>query len=187
VVLVLLAAPILKQKIKFKSIIALLISFFGVLVISTQGKITNFEINEPFGVFLALFSSVFWAFFWLLNVRDKRDEALKLFLNFSFAVIYIFIFMLLFSDFKINIEKSFWAAIYVGFFELGITFVVWLKALKHTQSADKISNLIFIAPALALFFIHFILGEKIYYTTYIGLFFILAGVYLVNRKKKTKM
>jgi len=186
VLLVLLAAPILKQKIKFQSIIALLISFGGVLIISTQGNLSSLKIDQPFGVFLAIFSSVFWAFFWLLNVRDKRDEVVKLFFNFSFAFIYEIVIMSIFSKFSFHINTSFYAAIYVGFFELGITFIIWLKALKYTQSADKISNMIFIAPALALFFIHFLLNERIFYTTYIGLFLILLGVYIVNRKRKVE-
>lgn len=186
VLLVLLAAPILKQKIKLQSIIALLVSFGGVLVISTQGNLSTLKIDNPFGVFLAIFSSVFWAFFWLLNVRDKRDEVVKLFFNFSFALVYEIVIMSLFSNFSFHINTSFYAAIYVGFFELGITFIIWFKALKYTQSADKISNLIFIAPALALFFIHFFLNEQIFYTTYIGLFLILLGVYIVNRKRKVE-
>ncbi len=186
VVLVVLAAPILKQKIKLNSIIALLISFLGIIIISTQGKLSGMQIDKPLGVFLAVFSSVFWAFFWLLNVRDKRDELLKLFFNFLFALLYEFILMIYFSNFSITIDASFYAAIYVGFFEMGITFIIWLKALKNSESADKISNLIFISPALALFFIHFILGEKIYYTTYIGFFFILLGVYIIYKKKKHK-
>lgn len=185
VVLVLLSAPFLKQKIKRKSIVALLVSFSGVLIIATQGNLSTLKINEPFGVFLAAFSSVIWALFWLLNVKDKRDEVVKLFLNFLFALIYEVIAIIYLSDFNFAIDFSLAPAIYVGFFELGITFMIWLKAMKLTTTNDKISNLIFLSPALALFFIHFILGEEIFYTTYIGLFFILLGIYILNTKKKT--
>ncbi len=184
VVLVLLSAPLLKQKIKIKSIFALLLSFCGIIIISTQGNIQNLNIESPFGVFLAVFSSVFWSFFWLLNVKDKRNEIVKLLLNFSFALIYEIIVIVLFSDFNFGFSNSFLAAIYVGFFELGVTFIIWLNALKFTETTDKISNLIFLSPVLALFFIHFILGEKIFYTTYIGLFLILTGIYIVNKKTK---
>ncbi len=184
VVLVLLSAPLLKQKLSAKVIIASITSFAGIIVISTQGKINELTIDSPLGIFLAVFSSVFWAFYWLLNVKDKRDEVVKLFLTFAFALIYITVVVFFFSDFNFVIGQSFYSAIYVGFFEMGITFIVWLNALKNTESTGKISNLIFLSPVMALFFIHFILEEKIFYTTYIGLFLILSGIYIVNKKKR---
>ncbi|MBN2893223.1 MAG: DMT family transporter [Bacteroidales bacterium] len=184
VVLVLLSAPFLKQKIKKQSIIALLVSFSGVMIIATQGNLSTLKIDQPFGVFLAAFSSVIWALFWLLNVKDKRDEVVKLFLNFLFALVYEAIAIFFISDFNFKIDISLAPAVYVGFFELGITFIIWLKAMKLTTSNDKISNLIFLSPALALIFIRFILGEEIFYTTYIGLFFILLGIFILNKKKK---
>lgn len=186
VVLVLLSAPFLKQKLSLKVFIALIISFLGVVIISTQGNIQTLKIDAPFGVFLAVFSSLFWALFWLLNVKDKRNELIKLFLNFSFALVYIIVIIFMFSDFNFELNNSFIAAVYVGFFELGITFIVWLNALKYTETTDKISNLIFLSPVLALFFIHFILDEQIFYTTYIGLVLILFSVYIVNKKRKRK-
>lgn len=186
VVLVLLSAPFLKQKLSLKVFIALIISFLGIVIISTQGNIQTLKIDAPFGVFLAVFSSLFWALFWLLNVKDKRNELIKLFLNFSFALVYIIVIIFMFSDFKFELNNSFIAAVYVGFFELGITFIVWLNALKYTETTYKISNLIFLSPVLALFFIHFILDEQIFYTTYIGLVLILFSVYIVNKKRKRK-
>ncbi len=186
IILVLLSVPLLKQKIKIISIAGMVLSFLGVIIISTQGNLMSFRIDEPLGVVLALTSSLFWALFWLLNVRDKRNEVVKLFYNFLFALIYEFFVLLFFSDFDIKIDKSFVAAIYVGFFDLGITFILWLKALQNTRTTDKISNLIYFSPAIALLFIHFILGEKIFYTTYIGLFFIILGVVVVNRKQREK-
>ncbi|MDA3884778.1 MAG: DMT family transporter, partial [Candidatus Delongbacteria bacterium] len=67
IMLVLLSIPILKQKISWKSIIAILISFFGVYVISTRGDVTSFRFSNPFGATLALSSAVIWALFWIYN------------------------------------------------------------------------------------------------------------------------
>jgi len=184
IVLVLLSVPFLKQKLSFKTFIALIISLIGIIIISSQGNISRLKIDSPFGVFLALFSSVFWSLFWLLNLKDNRDELIKLFLNFVFALAYIVIIIFIFSDFKFKLNNSLIAAVYVGVFELGITFIVWLKALKYTKTTDKISNLIFLSPVLALFFIHFLLKEEIFYTTYIGLLLILVSIYIVNKKAK---
>ena len=82
IVVVLLSIPILKQKINIYGFIALLFGFFGVVIISTHGEIRNVQLSNTWGVFLALISSVVWALFWIYNVKDKRDEIIKLFLNF---------------------------------------------------------------------------------------------------------
>lgn len=63
VVLILLSVPLLKQPLKFTGIAALLISFAGVLILSSQGNLSTFSIVEPLGIGLALLSSVVWSLF----------------------------------------------------------------------------------------------------------------------------
>jgi drug/metabolite transporter (DMT)-like permease len=67
---------------------------------------------------------------------------------------------------------------YVGAFEMGFTFVLWLSALKLTTSTARIANLIFLAPFLSLVFIHFVLGEHVVFATVIGLVLIVGGLLL---------
>ncbi len=185
-VLVLLSAPLLGEKLKFLSILSLLVGFVGVYVISTQGDLFGFKIDEPLGVALAAGSSVIWALSWIFNQKDKRREQTKLFWNFVFGFLYILIAAFIFSKIKLPEIKGIFAVIYVGFFEMGITFFFWLKALQLTERNDQISNLIFFSPFFALIFIHFVLGETIYYTTYIGLILIIAGIFISKIKFKSK-
>ena len=67
------------------------------------------------------------------------------------------------------------ASVYVGIFEMGITFLFWLKALQMASSTDKVSNLVYLAPFFSLVFVHFILHEPVYYTTLAGLLLIISG------------
>ncbi|OFX49338.1 MAG: hypothetical protein A2046_05640 [Bacteroidetes bacterium GWA2_30_7] len=187
VMLVLLSIPILKQKISNLGIIAILISFSGVVLISLKDTF-SLKVDNPLGVFLAIISSVFWALFWIFNMKDKRNEVVKLFFNFLFGFIFISLLILATSEFKLPSRNGLFAVIYISLFETSITFVLWLKALKLSSSTEKISNLVFISPFVSLIFIHFILGEKIYITTFIGLTLIILGIlfqqYLNFRIKK---
>ncbi|MCV5919613.1 DMT family transporter, partial [Escherichia coli] len=68
-----------------------------------------------------------------------------------------------------------WAAVtYVGLFEMGVTFVLWLSALKLTQNTARISNLIFASPFISLMLLATIIGEKIHPSTLIGLVLIIS-------------
>ena len=75
--LVILSIFILKQKIKLRSIGAIFICFLGVYIISTRGQILEFSFTSLPGALLALGSAVIWAFFWITNIKDNRDEVLK--------------------------------------------------------------------------------------------------------------
>lgn len=182
VTLALLSAPLLKQKITFRNIVAILISFVGVIFISSQGSISGIVNTNISGALLAVGSSVIWALFWVLSVVDKRDEIFKLFWNFAFGLLYLVIVTIFFSEFRMPSVKGIGAALYIGLFELGITYILWMKAMQLSENNAKTGNLIFLSPFLSLVFIHFILGETIFVTTFIGLAFIISGIWYQQKK-----
>ena len=182
IILVFLSVPVLKQKIETKSFIALLISFTGVYIISSQGRLFKPGHSDLTGVLLATGSSIFWAVYFILNVKDKRDEGIKLLLNFAFGSIYLIVIMIITGKWHTIVGlKGAAAAVYIGLFEMGITFLFWLKALRMASTTAKVSNLVYIAPFLSLVFVHFILHEPVYYTTPVGLILIISGIFVQNR------
>jgi len=183
IILVFLSVPLLGQKIARKSFVALFISFAGVYLISSQGNPFRPGRSDITGVLLATGSSVFWAFYFILNVRDKRDEAVKLFLNFLFGSIYLVAAVIITGNWHNTIGlKGALGSVYVGIFEMGITFFFWLKALSLAETTDKISNLVYFAPFFSLIFINFFINETVYYTTPAGLLLIIGGILVQNRK-----
>ena len=176
--LVLLSIPILRQKIKKRDITAICISFFGVLVISTKGHVLSFRLTDPLGVALATGSSIPWALYWIYNIRNKRDEVLCLFLNFTWASVYVFALVLIAGDLRMLSLKSVLGVTYVGLFEMGITFLIWLKALKLSKTTAHVAGLIYLVPFLSLVVIYFVLGETILPATIIGAVLIVAGILL---------
>jgi drug/metabolite transporter (DMT)-like permease len=180
-VLVLLSITILKQRIRIFSILAILISFFGILMISTHGHIFNFRFSNPFGVLLALGSAIFWALYWIFNTKDKLEPVTRLFLNFCFGLLYIFIVVVLIRPFRFPVWQGLAGSIYIGFFEMGITFVFWMMALKLSKTTAQVSNLIYLSPFISLVLIHFFVGETIFISTIVGLVFIVSGI-LIQQK-----
>jgi drug/metabolite transporter (DMT)-like permease len=179
--LVLLSIPLLHQRIKLRNILAIAVSFFGVYTIATGGDIFGFRFTNSTGVILALISTLIWTTFWIYNVRDKRDEAVRLFLNFAFGSVYAllgFCSMLLSATVEVpNVKGILWA-VYIGSFEMGITFLVWLKALKLAKTTAHVANLLYLAPFFSLVLIAVVVGERILPSTIIGLVLIVAGIIL---------
>lgn len=179
VVLVLLSIPLLHQKIKLSSIIGVVVSFSGIVIISTHGNPASLHFSDPLGVALALTCPIIWAFFWIINLKNPMSDTAKLFIGFLTAL------PLLLVVFILNGGTSHWptwqglaGSIYVGLFEMGITFIVWLSALNKSQTTAHISNLIFLSPFLSLIYIHFLVGEKILLSTIAGLALIISGIFI---------
>ncbi len=184
VILTLLSVPLLGQKISLKAFAAILISFSGLWVISTKGAVFSLEFSSPLGVFLAIGSAFLWALYWIINLHDKREAVPKITLNMGFGLLYMLIYIALFNRWQVvNIQGVIGSA-YIGLFEMGITFVIWMKALQYAENTAKVSNLIFLSPFIALFFIHFLVGETIAISTVFGLALIIAGIILQQKKTK---
>lgn len=179
-----LSVIFLNQKLTIKDILAGIICYFGVLVISTRGDILSLNFSNFEGVLLALLSTVLWSMYWIINTKSKAKALVGVFSNFLVGLPVLIAYYFINYDFVLPKYEGLLAAFYVGTFEMGITFLFWLKAMQNTQSTSKIANLIFISPFLSLIFIYFILEEPIYYSTIIGLLLIIFG--LVIQKKKTK-
>jgi len=181
ITLTLLSIPILKQKISFMSIFAIFISFIGVIIIATHGNILSLKFTNPIGVSLALSSTIVWSLFWIYNVKDTRDDVAKLLLNFLFGFIFILITFLFTRKLSIPSIKGLLGASYAGIFEMGITFILWLKALSLSKTTSKVSNIIYLSPFISLVIIRFAVGEEILASTVIGLLLIVIGIMVQRR------
>jgi drug/metabolite transporter (DMT)-like permease len=179
-----LSIPLLKQKIHPREIAAGIVCYLGVVVISSRGEMLSFSSFDPLGVVLALASTVIWALGWILNTKDDREPVASLLLAFLFGLPFIFIACVLFSDLSVSDPRGLLGAAYVGTFEMGITFVFWLKALKLSENTAKVGNLIFLSPFLSLIFIHFLVGEEIFASTFFGLVLIILGLIIQRLRKR---
>jgi drug/metabolite transporter (DMT)-like permease len=178
ITLSLLSVPLLGQKIRRVDIFAITVSYIGVVIISTKGNVLAFTFESPLGVGLALFSTLIWSFYWIANTRDRREPVVGLLLNFICSIPLIILYILATEGFRPIQLPGLLGAVYVGVFEMGITYVLWLKALKCSTNTARIANLIFISPFLSLVMIHFIVGEEILRSTFVGLVFIVGSLLL---------
>lgn len=174
--LTLLSVPLLKQKLNGVQIAAIIISFSGALIIATKGQMASFGDVSKTGVILAFSSTIIWASFWLVNAKDQLDPVIKLFWGFFFGFLYTLLFSPFLGPIHIPEMMAILPLIYIGLFEMGITFVLWLTALQLSSSAARIGNLIYISPFLSLLFLRVIIGETIHPTTFIGLFIIVGSI-----------
>ena len=178
-----------KERFRKLDFLALTFSFFGVILIASKGRLADMKIDDPVGVTTAISTSLIWAFYWIINLKDQREASQKLMYNFLVGSI----LTLIYSIVVIRSGQQGWfiphskiavgiaGAFYVGIFEMGLTFLIWNNALKTAKNTAIVSNLIFITPFVSLLFIYLILGEPIHWATVAGLLIILFSNWLQNR------
>jgi len=181
ITLALIAAPLLRQRLTPGALLAACISYSGIVVIATRGSPLSLDFAQPLGVGLALLSTLLWSLYWVINTRLSVDPEVNLFLNFSGALP-LLLGLLWWSGTPLPVVWQGWAGgLYVGLFEMGLAFVLWMGAMKATTSTLRISSLIFLSPPLSLILIWMIAGEPVKAYTLIGLILILFGLWLQRR------
>lgn len=171
-----LAIPLLGQRPGRRVLLAGAVCYAGVFLIATGGTVAGFAAADPAGVALALGSTVLWSLYWLANARSPLDPVIGLWWNFAGAAPLCALATLLRSGLDLP-ARGLLAGAYVGAFEMGFTFVLWLAALRLAPSAARVANLIFLSPLASLALIHFVLHEPVRPATVAGLLLIIAGLW----------
>lgn len=185
IALTFMAALFLGQSIRKQDWIACFLGYAGVVVIATRGDLVNFELVSPTGVGLALLSTFLWAGYWILNTKNPARPTITLTLCFGLALPVLIPVSFILTDWH-DIPWQGWVAVsYVGLFEMGVTFLLWLKAMKLTQNTSRISNLIFVSPFISLLLLAWIIGETIYPATIVGLVMIIGGLLIQQWRRRT--
>lgn len=181
IAMALLAVPLLGQRLSGRGWLGILIGYAGVLVVLTRGEFAGFGHFDGIGVALALLSTLLWAVYWIATVR-LRIHPVPLMLN-SFAVATPFIAVICHATtgFPSVTLAAAGYGLWVGLVEIGVTFLLWQRALTLTEHTGRISQLIFLSPLLSLVLIAAVLGEAIHPSAIVGLLMILAGLALSRR------
>ncbi len=192
IVLSLLSVLVLKERFRMRDLGSLLLSFLGVILISTQGRIFSLTFTDPLGSALAVTTSLVWAGYWILNMRDGSPVVGRLLRNFLWGTLATVLYALLrgkMNQAGLFTESGSWewgllGALYVGIFEMGLTFILWQKALSTSGSTSSVANLIFLTPFISLIFIALILRESIHPATLAGLVVIVGSNWWQKQKER---
>ncbi len=185
ILVLLLAFVILKEKITLKKILAILISFVGIIVIVTQGDpFSHLGSTNLLGDFLALLGALVFAFFSILGKKYNFDKTISAFIYFLSALVFITITVFIFSPPKIpSLSIWFWL-LYNGILVNGVTYIWYFHALEKVET-HIVSTYLYLTPFISLLYIWLFLDEKIMLSSIFGLIIIIFGITLQSSKKNS--
>lgn len=177
ILVLLLAFLLLKEKLTFKKMCSIVLSFIGIVVIVTHGSIFTLNFTSLQGDVLALSGAATFALFSVLGKKYQYDQVVSVFIYFLIALIFITPTVLLFSSLRIPSFQVWLWLLLNGFLVNGISYIFWFKALDYGD-IHVISNGLYLTPFLSLVYIWFFLGEEILFSSIMGLVIIVLGIIL---------
>lgn len=183
ILIVIFSILILKEKFNYKTIMGILISFIGAVIVFTRGDLSNFYNEYSLGYLLAIGAAVSYGLFSVLGKKLDYERFTSMLVCYVFSVILVAATVAIFSEFVLPKDMTTLLPIlFMGGLSSSIGYVFWFKALKlgHTH---KMANMIYITPFLSLIFVFFINKEIIPIMSIVGLVLIICGILIQIRNK----
>ncbi len=167
---------ILGEKMTVRKIIAIVISFLGVgIVTGTSLKVSGG--NTLLGVALCLMGAVSYGVFTGFNQKYSYDKKLSMMINYLVTFVFTTVINLTKGDLFIPSAVEAVGFAWNGMLTMAVASTAWIIALSGGNTA-KISNLAYITPFLSLVWTGLILKENISVYSFIGLAVIVTGIFV---------
>ncbi len=172
---IIFACIILKEKLTFRKIFAVFLSFMGVIIVTSNGNLLNIQKDTLLGALYCILAAISYGLFSVLNKQKNYNKFLSMMLYYFSSFIVSLTYTIISKGwFSFEFTQSI-GLIWIGVFTSAIAFTCWAIALEKVETA-KISNLAYITPFLSLIWTGLILKDKISIYSVIGLFFIVLGI-----------
>ena len=173
---------ILREKLTVRKAIAVVMSFLGVVIVTTGGSAAGLSGSDLTGTVLVAVAAVFYGLFVAINKRLQYDSFVSMMFYNAVAAICAILGTLFSGETLLLTLSQNLGLVWVGVFNTAIGFVAWDLAMKTGDTA-KVANLAYITPFLSLVVAYFLLGDPITIWSVGGLTVIVAGILLQLKDK----
>ncbi len=182
---VLFACLIMKEKLTVRKSLAMVLSFVGVIIVTTGGKLSGIGADNLIGALYCVLAAISYGLFSVLNKHKGYNKYFSMMIYYLAALIISLVYTVVTEDwFTLDLPQTA-GMLWSGIFTTALAFTTWALALEKGDTA-KISNLAYLTPFLSLIWTWILLGEDFDPFSLIGLLFIVAGIFVQIKRKKSK-
>lgn len=182
---VLFACIILKEKFTLRKIIAIIISFIGVIIVSSNGNIFNIDKSSIMGTFYCMLAAILYGLFSVLNKKQNYNKYTSMMLFYLGSFIISLIYVLTSKKTFMPELNQLLGMLWIGIFTSAIAYTSWALALAKGDTA-RISNIAYLTPFISLIWTGIVLKEKISLYSVLGLVIIVLGIFIQMKNKKAE-
>ena len=179
---VLFACIILKEPMTAKTVIAIVLSFLGVVIVTADGTIGSGG-SSLTGALCCTLAAVSYGLFSVLNKRKGYDSLFSMLIYHIVAFALSALFNLFSGNSFVPQPPQLPGLLWIGVGTSAVAYTFWAMALAKGNTA-KISTMAYITPFLSLIWTAVLLGEPIRWTSVLGLIVIVSGILLQMKNKQ---
>ena len=180
---VLFACIILREKFTIRKIIAIIISFIGVIIVSSNGNLLSIEKSSLMGTIYCLLAALLYGLFSVLNKKQNYNKYTSMMLFYFNSTIISLIYVIATKRFFVPELSQTLGLLWIGMFTSAIAYTSWALALAKGDTA-RISNIAYLTPFISLVWTGIVLKEKISFYSVLGLVIIVLGIFIQMKNKK---
>ncbi|MCR5652535.1 MAG: DMT family transporter [Ruminococcus sp.] len=186
IMIVLFASIVLKEKLTVRKIIAMLLSFTGIAVISL-GNTDAGNGSRILGIAACVGAAVCYGLFSVLNKKRGYNQSVTMMIIWLTTAICSFVSGLFVESFKPIEELQWLGMIWLGVVINAVAYLLWAIALKGAKDSAKIANLAYLVPFLSIVISAVVLQEQITVNALLALLLIVGGILLqsINIKRRS--
>ncbi len=182
----------LKEAITVRTVIGIIIGFFGVFLVISKGvfSFSLFRFGSTLGDFLVLTSALTWTAFTVggrgFLSRYRALEAITPIMIVGCLTTFPFTFLKWQWNNLLHISLSAWTGIlFLGVFCSGLGYLFWYSALEK-EDLNLVGMYLYLEPFITLIGAYLLLNEEVQWVSLMGGGMILFGVYLATKRRSVQ-
>jgi len=183
ILIVLFSMLFFKEKITMLKLLSLALGFMAVVLVLSKGNIFEISFSNINILFYVFIGAGSFALFSILGSKISLNSTNTVLLYFLTASVFSFFTMMIFSNIIIPSFDDLLYIIINGIFINGITYILWINALKLEKSS-YVAPFAFITPILSLILLVIFFDEEFLFVYIMALALIIISALLNIKKEK---
>ena len=180
--IVLFSCPVLGEKLTRRKLLAVGLSFAGVVVIMLGNASTeNFSSDKFAGAVSCVIAAACYGLFSVLNKKIRLEQKFAMTVIGATTAICAFVAGFATESWLWPTVGQLFGLLWLGVMINAVAYLTWALALENSADTARTANLAYLVPILAVFVSTLVFGEELSATVIPALILILGGI-LVGRK-----
>lgn len=179
--IVLFSCPILGEILTRRKLLAVGMSFIGVVLVMLGGIEENLSAEKVWGALSCVVAAACYGLFSVLNKKIRLEQKFAMMIIWATTAICSFATGFLFESWILPSAGQIFDLIWLGVMIDAVAYLTWALALEKTSNTARTANLAYLVPILAIFISTFAFGEELSPAVFPALALILAGIF-ISRK-----
>ena len=178
--IVLFSCLLLGEELTRQKLLAIGISFAGVVLVMVGGVDENFSAEKIWGALSCIVAAACYGLFSVLNKLLRLEQKSAMMIIWATTAIFAGAFGYFFEEWTLPSLGEIFGLLWLGVLIDAVAYLTWALALAKTTNTAFTANLAYLVPLLAIFISTFVAGEELSLTVVPALILILGGIFVSN-------